>query len=56
MNRLIALAASVLINAVVLGALNFNVQRQATPAGSVQVTDLNDANGSKILLAAGDVH
>ena len=56
MNRLIALAASVLINAVVLGALNFNVHRHATPAGVVQVTDLNDANGSKILLAAGDVH
>ena len=50
------MAASVLINAVVLGALNFNVLRQATPAGSVQVTDLNDASGSKILLAAGDVH
>lgn len=56
MSRLIALAASVLINAAVLGALNLNVQRQATPEGVVQVTDLNDAGGSKILLAAGDVH
>lgn len=55
MNRLIALAASVLINAAVLGALSLNVQRQATPAGVVQVTDLNGLDSSKILLAAGDV-
>jgi hypothetical protein len=57
MNRLIALAASVLINAAVLGGLNWNVQREATPVGTVQVTDLNDAGSSKILLAAaGDAH
>lgn len=56
MNRLIALAASVLINTAVLGALSWNVHREATPSGTVQVTDLNDASSSRILLAAGDVH
>ena len=56
MYPLICVVASVLINAAMLGALLWNVQRAATPAGTVQVIDLNDAGGSKILLAAGDVH
>jgi hypothetical protein len=56
MYPLICVVASVVINAAMLGALVWNVQRTATPAGTVQVTDLNDASGSKVLLAAGDVH
>lgn len=56
MNRWIALAASLLINAAALGALNWNVQRGATPPGVVQVTDLNDGNSSVLLAAAGDGH
>lgn len=56
MNRLIALVASVLINAALLGALNWNVQRQATPAGSVQVTDLNGGDDKILLADASHVH
>lgn len=40
MKRLIALAASILVNASVLGALEHNVYVAQTPEGHVYVTEL----------------
>lgn len=52
MNRWIAATAAVLINVAVAGVLNWNVQRHATPAGSVEVVDLNAVRGDEVLVAA----
>lgn len=41
MKRLIALAASIVFNASVLGALALNVYLEQTPAGQVYVTELS---------------
>lgn len=40
MKRLIALAASIILNASVLGALGWNVYASQTPQGHVVVTEL----------------
>ena len=50
MKRLIALAASVAINAAVLGGLGWDVSKEA-PSGSVEVTELS-IGGSDIVVAA----
>jgi hypothetical protein len=55
MKRLIALAASVSINAAVLGGLGWNFIPQVAPAGSVEVTELNGVGDSIVVAALADV-
>lgn len=54
MKRLIALAASVAINAAVLGGLGWDVQLQTAPTGSVEVTELNVGSPAIVVAAADD--
>jgi hypothetical protein len=48
MKRLIALAASVALNATALGALAVNVHLDQTPAGQVYITELSAQKDLKL--------
>jgi hypothetical protein len=54
MNRLVAVIASVLINAIALGVIAMGVNQSQTPHGKVYITELNDSPASGVYAQVSD--